>query len=421
VTTSLTGPRLLAGLKDGPSLAAHRARYGPLPRPAQQVLLDEIDAAGVLGRGGAGFPTGRKMRTVAAGKRPVVVANGCEGEPGSVKDELLLTRSPHLVLDGLYAAGSAVGAADLHLAVHRGSPVVPLLRAALAERRESPRIRLAEVPPKYVASEESALVSFLNGGDAKPLFTPPRPFEKGVDGRPTLINNVETLAQVALVARYGAGWFRSAGDPQEPGTQLLTVTGPATGSGSWSRQVIETPSGTTVRQAFTAAGADLDGCQAVLIGGYFGAWFPVSLAEHLPLTHQELRARGGALGAGIVMGLPRSSCGLVEVARVATYLAGQTAGQCGPCLNGLPAIAGALRELAVGAWDDRTMRQLERWLTIIPGRGACRHPDGAVRFVATALRTFDDDVEAHRRGLRCRGVSNPPLFPVPESKGAVWS
>jgi NADH:ubiquinone oxidoreductase subunit F (NADH-binding) len=412
MTVTAPAVRLLAGLADGPSFAAHRARHGDLDLPAGPVLLDEIEAAGLLGRGGAGFPTGRKMRTVAAGRRPVVLGNGCEGEPGSSKDEVLLTRSPHLVLDGLHAAARAIGARDLYLALHRGSTAVPAVRAALAERRERRTIELVEVPANYVSSEESALVHFVNGGEAKPLFTPPRPFESGIGRRPTLINNVETLAQVGLVARYGADWFRTAGHPDEPGTQLLTVSGPVA-AGAWQRKVVETPTGTTVGEAFDAAGLDLASCQAVLVGGYFGAWFPAAVAAHLPLTQQELRSRGGALGAGILIGLPRTSCGVLETARVTAYLAAQTAGQCGPCINGLPAIAKALQGLALGAWDDRTMDHLDRWLTVVPGRGACRHPDGAVRFVVSALATFDADVQAHRRGRPCAGRHQPGVLPLP--------
>jgi NADH:ubiquinone oxidoreductase subunit F (NADH-binding) len=403
--------RLLAGIGDGPSYAAHQARHGALELAGSSELVEEIDAAGLLGRGGAGFPTARKMRTVAAGRRPIVVGNGCEGEPGSGKDTLLLTLAPHLVLDGLQVAARVVRGTEIHLALHRDSPAVSVLRTALAERRDDVEVQLVEVPDRYVSSEETALVHLLNGGEAKPTFTPPRPFEAGVRRRPTLINNVETLAQAALIARRGAAWFREVGDPDEPGTQLLTVSGP--GESGWQRTVVEAPTGTTVHEALSAAHINQARCQAVLVGGYFGAWLPASVAVHLPLTQREMRTRGGALGAGIVVGLPHGSCGLLETARVASYLAGENAGQCGPCFNGLPAIATAMRKLAVGPWDERTMGQLERWLTVVPGRGACRHPDGAVRFVLSALTAFDADVEAHRAGRPCRGVHAAPLLPVP--------
>jgi NADH:ubiquinone oxidoreductase subunit F (NADH-binding) len=380
----------------GPTLAEHQTAYGPLVVPPRVQLLDAVEAAGLLGRGGAGFPTARKLRTVGAGKLPVVLGNACEGEPASGKDALLLSRHPHLVLDGLEVAAAAVGARDQHLAVHAGSPALPVLRAALRERRS--RVSVHEVPVRYTASEETALISFINTGTAKPLFTPPRPFEQGISRRPTLVNNAETLAQLALIARHGPDWFRALGDPEEPGTLLLTVDGTVT----------EVPSGRRLKDV-----VDLRGKQAVLVGGYFGTWLSTAQAHEVSLTHRDLRAAGGALGAGIVLTLPTGSCGLVETARVAAYLADQNAGQCGPCFNGLPAIAGALRALAIGPWDDTTMTALDRWLGVVPGRGACRHPDGAVRFVLSGLAVFADDVAAHRAGRPCAGARSEPVLPVP--------
>jgi NADH:ubiquinone oxidoreductase subunit F (NADH-binding) len=380
----------------GPTLAEHEGVHGPLPSVPRVQLLDAIEAAGLLGRGGAGFPTARKMRTVGAGRDPVVLGNACEGEPASGKDALLLSRHPHLVLDGLDVAATAVGARDRHLAVHAGSEALPVLRAALRER--GTKVSVHEVPARYTASEETALISFVNTGTAKPLFTPPRPFEQGIGRRPTLVNNAETLAHLALIARHGPAWFRSLGDPEEPGTQLLTVDG----------TVVEVPSGQHLK-----AVVDLRDKQAVLVGGYFGTWLSIGQAREMTLTHRDMRAAGGALGAGIVLSLPAGSCGLVETARVAAYLANENAGQCGPCFNGLPAIAGAVRDLAIGPWDDRTMAALDRWLGVVPGRGACRHPDGAVRFVLSALAVFADDVVAHRAGRPCAGAHVAPVLPVP--------
>src|SRR5581483_5143268 len=188
--------RVLAGIGDSDDLyGAHLATWGPLP-PASALpaaaVIDAVETSGLLGRGGAGFPSGRKMRTVAAGasRRPVVVANGAEGEPASGKDVLLLSRAPHLVLDGVQLAARAVGADEAHLALHRGSPAAGVVRAALVRRGASDavRVQLHEIPSRYVASEETALVHYLNGGEARPTFTPPRPFEQGVGRRPTLVN-----------------------------------------------------------------------------------------------------------------------------------------------------------------------------------------------------------------------------------------
>ncbi len=382
----------------GRSLAEHVATHGELRLGNRPSLLDEVDRSGLLGRGGAGFPTGRKLRTVAAGSKAVVLGNGCEGEPASGKDRRLMQAHPHLVLDGLQAAAHAVGAREAHLAVHAGSPALPILGKALAERHDLVRTTLHEVPVRYVASEESALVNLVNTGVSKPTFTPPRPFEQGIGKRPTAINNVETLAHLGLIARHGAEWFREVGDPEEPGTALVTVNG----------TVVEVPTGTAVRDLLGPLG-DL---QAVLVGGYFGTWIAAAQVHDLTLTHRDLRAAGGALGAGIVLSLPVGSCGLLETSRVATYLADQNAGQCGPCFNGLPAIAAAVRALALGPWHDKQMAHLDRWLGIVPGRGACRHPDGAVRFVLSALSVFAKDVARHRSGHPCTGIRRAPVLPV---------
>lgn len=410
--------RVLAGIDAGDDpYAAHLDTWGPMPRRSGPEIVDEVEASGLLGRGGAGFPTGRKMRTVAAAadRRPVVVANGAEGEPASGKDALLLGRAPHLVLDGIQFAARAVGADEAHLAVHRGSAVIGAVRAAMARRGQSDpvKVRLHEIPSRYVASEESALIHYLNNGDAKPTFTPPRPFEQGVARRPTLVNNVETLAHVGAIARRGARWFREVGDADEPGTLLVSISGDGI-----ARRIAEVPTGTTIGAVAERAGVGREGVGAVLVGGYFGSWLPAAYAWQLPLTHRAMRSAGAALGAGVVAVLPASLCGVAETARVTGYLAAQNAGQCGPCLNGLPAIADALRRLASGAWDERWWPALERWMTVVPGRGACRHPDGAVRFASTALSVFAEDVAAHRAGRPCRASSGPAWLPVPRPSDA---
>jgi NADH:ubiquinone oxidoreductase subunit F (NADH-binding) len=415
--------RLLAGLV-ADDYDAHVANWGALPGAgglSGPALLEIVESSGLLGRGGAGFPTGRKMRTVAAGasRRPVVVANGAEGEPASGKDALLLGRAPHLVLDGIQLAARAVGADEAHLAVHRGSPVTAVVRAALACRGRTDRVPLQvhEIPSRYVASEETSLIHYVNGGDARPTFTPPRPFEQGVGRRPTLVNNVETLAHVAAIARNGADWFRAVGDHDEPGTLLVSIS-----ADRIARRVAEVPTGTTIGAVADRAGIDREGVAAVLVGGYFGSWLPAAYAWQLPLTHRAMRSAGAALGAGVLAVLPAATCGLVETARVMSFLAAHNAGQCGPCLNGLPAIADAMRRLATGGWDDRTWPALERWLSVVPGRGACRHPDGAVRFAATALSVFADDVARHRSGRPCasaRAAGSPGAgwLPVPAPTG----
>ncbi len=424
VTRAGTAARLRLTGGAGADLDAHLRAHGPLPLPPpvrgpQPALIDEIAASGLRGRGGAGFPAARKLAAVAAGRRPVVVANGAEGEPESRKDRMLLTSSPHLVIDGALVAANAVGAGEIQLCLHRGSAAIPAVLAALAQRPAiddpaGPTIIVQQLPRRYVASEESALVHWLNGGDAKPVTTPPRPFERGVGGRPTLVHNVETLAHLALIARYGAGWFRSTGAVDEPGTTLITAAGSVLRPG-----VYEVPTGTPIGAVLGAAGA-ASGSTAVLTGGYFGAWLRIDRAGEIPLTHAALAAAGGAMGAGVLLSLGPDSCGIAETARIAAYLAAQGAGQCGPCLNGLPAIAGALAALARGDWVPDLLPRLDRWLAAVTGRGACRHPDGTARLVASALHTFGGDVRAHAAGRPCPQARAGSVLQIPADLQEGW-
>ena len=418
-------PRLLAGVTGGgrAGLLEHEDLLGPLPLPASTAsrradraraarLIDVVERSGLTGRGGAGFPTGRKLRSVAAGRGAVVVANGAEGEPASAKDRLLLTRAPHLVLDGISLAAYAVGADRAYLAVHEtSSRLAAGLEGAVAARQaagiDPVPVTLVGIPDRYVASEQSAIVQVINGGPALPTFAPPRTHEKGVDGRPTLVNNVETLAHLALIARFGDGWFRSAGTPAAPGTMLVTISGAVARPGVYEIE-LGTPLGTVLMQA----GGPTEPLQAILTGGFFGTWLPVETAWHLPLTLRGVRAGGGTLGAGIIVALSAAACGLAETARVVRYLAHETAGQCGPCIFGLPALAEVLAGLAYGGGRQLPER-IRELIPLVEGRGACRHPDGATQLARSALRAFAPDARWHAERGPCGGVRYGPVLSVP--------
>jgi NADH:ubiquinone oxidoreductase subunit F (NADH-binding) len=399
--------RLTAGWQQtgrAATLREHVDRYGPLPPVGHRgpgSLIEQVSAAGLTGRGGAAFPTGAKLKSVASGQGPaVVVANGMESEPASEKDQALLARAPHLVLDGIALAAEAVGAAEAHLCLAQDRDwLTDIVTAAVAERDRAGLDRIPvtvhRVPERYTASEESALVHWLNGGEAKPTKTPPRPFERGVGKRPTLLDNVETLAHLALIGRYGPRWFRQAGLAGAAGSTLTTVSGAVARPG-----VYEVEAGALIGDVLALAGVEAD-AQAVLVGGYFGTWHPVSEVAGLPLTKQGLDRVGGSPGAGILFVLSADECGLHEAARILRYLASQGAEQCGPCMFGLPAIAGDLSQLAASRPDGDPLGRMQRRFGQIAGRGACRHPDGAVRMAASALRTFAADAHAHARRRSC--------------------
>jgi NADH:ubiquinone oxidoreductase subunit F (NADH-binding) len=385
-----SGPDLGAGAE---SFGDHCRRLGVAPM-GNDGLIATIGRSGLLGRGGGAFPVGQKWRSVAdrSGRSAVVLANGAEGEPLSWKDRLLMAVRPHLVLDGAFLAAGAVGAEQVVLYVgeeHRAAGAA--MARALAERpaRERTGARLVASPPRYVAGEESAAVHFLNSGVATPTTVPPRPFERGVNGQSTLVQNVESLAQVALIARYGDDWYRSAG-AQGQGTLLLSVSGAVATPG-----VLEVEAGTTIGEAVAAAGGASEPPSAVLLGGYFGGWVRAEEAWGLPLDALRLRERGLALGTGVVSVLPRRACGVCETARVLGYLAAESAAQCGPCFFGLRALADACTRIAEGRSDLDDVARLQRWARQVNGRGACRHPDGAVGFLRSALVVFQSRFERH--------------------------
>ena len=426
MTTATTGmpaegtatdlPRLLPANGQRPEdWHTHTASYGRIPyRQAPGRLVADIQHAGLTGRGGAAFPVHRKLTAVldaAAAKRrvPVVIANGAESEPASDKDATLLWLAPHLVLDGLQLAAEAVGAGEAILYTHadRRADVGKRLQQAIAERRAAGSdlvpVQLAEAPPRFLSGQETALINHLGGGPAIPTFVPPRITERGLGGAPTLVQNVETLAHLGLIARRGPRWFRQVGTRAEPGSMLCTLR-----RADGTPRIAEVPLGMPLRDLLGPVGND----GAVLIGGYHGTWAPAGEAVRLTLDNYSLGSIGARVGAGILIALPPDRCGLTETARIVRYLALESAGQCGPCLNGLPRMAAALAELAGARPRRQTRADVERWAGLVTGRGACHHPDGTARFVRSALITFAAELDRHERG-QC-GAANPrPFLPIP--------
>jgi NADH:ubiquinone oxidoreductase subunit F (NADH-binding) len=404
VTSQLVG-RLLSGPSQahGPEgLAEHVARLGDLSAAmGHRDLISSLEASGLLGRGGAGFPVGRKWRALAERRdgRAVVVANGAEGEPASAKDQVLMTHRPHLVVDGAVLAAGAVDADEIVFyigAEHQAA--VDAMRRAIAERAREvrPAMHLVAAPVGYVGGEASAVVHYLNSRDARPTTTPPRVSERGVAGRPTLVQNVESLAYAALIARFGDGWYRSLGRYESPGTALVTVTGAAAEQG-----VREIELGMTVGEVATEVGAAAARVQAVVLGGYFGTWARVRDAWGLPLDPGIMKHHGLTFGCGIVGLLPTDVCGVAATAKIMSFLATESAGQCGPCVFGLRAIDEATTRVARGRAAAGELDNIERWTSQIVGRGACHHPDGAAQLMSSALDVFGDEFAHHARTGRC--------------------
>ena len=396
VACLLAGPDPDTGTE---AAGGHLARLGPLPVGGGG-LIETLERSGLRGRGGAAFPVAAKWRAVAqrASGTAVVLVNGAEGEPLSRKDRVLMELRPHLILDGAALAAHSVGADEIavYVGAEHGRAAASLQRA-VAERsgEQRRRIRLVRAPATYVAGEESAAVHYLNDGVALPTATPPRPYQRGVGGRPTLVQNVETLAHVALIARYGDGWYQASGRDASAGTALITLSGAVPNAG-----VVEVAQGTTIGEVL-GAGGDAAGGQAVLLGGYFGSWVAAEEASALALDPVSLRARRHSLGCGVVAVLPHHRCGVVETARCMSYLAGSSARQCGPCVFGLRAIAAAAERLAATTSDPDDLAGLQRWSHQVVGRGACAHPNGAATLMLSALQVFDHEFALHHEHRRC--------------------
>ena len=405
-------PRLLSATGQPMDLGAHLQVHGPIHyRGGPRMLISTLQSAGLTGRGGAAFPTHRKFTAVANQKgTPVVVGNGAEGEPASDKDKTLLWSCPHLVLDGLQLAAEAVGARKIYLYVHRDPKLEARLEVALAQRDAAGidrlSVTLVGAPHRFLAGEASALTNRVEGGPALPRFAPPRTFERGVNGAPTLVQNVETLAHIALISRHGADWFRAVGTGAEPGSMITTMR-LANGGGGVAETAIGTPIGELLELGTQPA-------RAVLVGGYHGAWLSPQQARTLTLSNADLRPLGAAVGAGVLAALPPDRCGVVESARVIRYLALESAGQCGPCLNGLPLIAASMVQLANLRSAPSARGDLQRWSKLVERRGACHHPDGTVRFLRSALTVFAEEVALHETG-RCSAGTDAPFLPVPDT------
>jgi NADH:ubiquinone oxidoreductase subunit F (NADH-binding) len=403
-------------------LRGHLDAHGPLNVARgrsdswQHGLVASLEDSGLTGRGGGAFPTSVKLGvSQSGGHGGIVVVNAMEGEPASSKDQLLLTRAPHLVLDGAQYLAALCGSDRVVICVPNGRvAVVAAVRHAMQERRAHryARVReeLAQPPDRFIAGEESALVNWLESAHSAPVFRPDKGIPLRIKKRPALVHNAETLAHVALIARYGAGPFRARGIAEEPGTCLVTLSGALTHSG-----VVEVDKGTPLWD-ITQRGRPLERIQALLVGGYGGTWLG---PEHFgtPYASIPLRTIGATAGVGVIVALGETSCGLAESARISRYLADESSGQCGPCAYGLPAIADDLTRLARGQSDSGLLARLERRLSHVNGRGACRHPDGAVALVRSALSVFAADVAVHSRGAPCSSWRKPTVLRFPRPIG----
>ncbi len=378
------GPVLLQGADDPPGLEAHLERFGSLPLPDLDTLAALADAADARGRGGAGFPFATKLRATAGRRRAVVVVNASEGEPASAKDAALLLCAPHLVLDGAAATAHALGTREVHVVVPSERPHLRTsVERALKERRRSGErlsVQIHSAAARFVAGQSNAVLELMAGRPNLPVTAWTPAAVSGHGGRPTLLSNAETFAQVASLLRLGARDYSLRGTVNEPGTTLLTVDGDGP-----APTVLEVEYGTSI--------ADVVGTpRPVLLGGYHGTWATTEQVASLRFSRQELSDAGLTLGAGVVLPLSSDQCPVERTEQILAYLASQSARRCGPCLNGLPALAAAFSATIRGRESTARVREL---CGLVERRGACAHPDGTARLVRSLLVGFDEEVDAH--------------------------
>ncbi|MEV5847510.1 ferredoxin [Streptomyces sp. NPDC051985] len=413
LSLGLDATRLTAGLRsrraqDRLDHSAHLTAHGPLPDPGEFGLHDLLaltERIALRERGPAGSPFHRKLRAVMASARrsgltAAVAVDAVEDDPSCRKDEVLLRRAPHLVLDGALLTAEVLGAQQVVIAVSHPAAAAAM-KAAVAERQPRRRARGPEV--RVVRPQER----FVTGvGDAS---------AGGLEGVPTLFSNAETWAQLAVAARMGAARFGALGERDEPGTFLATVTAHTSGDKGSAQTVVETPLGAPLAALLERCGTDAG--QAVLLGGYDGAFLPRRAADTALMSRRGIEAAGAVFGAGSVTRVPEETCPLGEVARAAHWLAAERVSHCVPCFRGLSALAAALDDV-VHDGGAPVRERLREQVAAVRGRRACAHPDGAAQFVLSALSTFSDDLAAHALGSGC-GRRVRGALPLPRGPQAV--
>ena len=393
----LSGPR-------GPqaeSYVSHLTRFDSFDvnQHSAMQLRALIRHSGIVGRGGGEFPLSRKVdRAVLSTGDPLIIVNASESEPASRKDATLLSRRPHIVLDGAEIVAASVGGSQVIVYLHEGD-ITHRVQRAIRERQLHSKVKfqLVAAPNRYVAGEASAVVSFLSSGVAVPQHRTATSNSFDVDGRPTVLSNTETFAHVALVAHRGLESYRSTGSVAVPGPTLITLVGDVVERGL----VLEILSPVSLQEVLRTEGGLDSAPRAILVGGYAGTWIPGDSAWNATLDRHWFRRAGVSLGCGLIGVLGRQRCGLAETARLLGWMAQQSAGQCGPCINGLPAIASLASDLAAGTASRRDVTRLRQLGVAVRGRGACGHPTGAAMLLESALDVFSAEIREHVKGRSC--------------------
>jgi NADH:ubiquinone oxidoreductase subunit F (NADH-binding) len=408
------------GIPEGrEELSDYRGRggYEALARtirmPAEDVVK-QVSDAGLRGRGGAGFPTGKKWAfTREAPEQPrYLIMNGGEDEPGSKKDRVLMENVPHLVIEGVILSAYAIGAEKAYLYINaQYETAIKSITDALSEAKSagywgenilgssfSLDIEIVPAPHNYVAGEDTAVIEVIEGKKAWPREKPPFPVTVGLFGKPTSVNNVETLANVAPIVLHGADWYRKFGTAESPGTMIFALDEDVNRPG-----VYELPFGTPLRHLIEECGGGLKTgkkIKAVMPASPSCAFLPPEKID-TPLDHNSMREAGAGIGCGVIRLVGEGECIVEEVLRIAEFFAAESCGQCPACRMETSTLAMMMKKVQQGQGGKPILEQFGKILAFNKGKGFCNLINMPGPPIESALKLFPGDFEAHLSTGKC--------------------
>jgi NADH-quinone oxidoreductase subunit F len=378
-------------------------------------IIEEVKRSGLRGRGGAGFPTGRKWELVAgaAGEKKYLYCNASEGEPQTFKDRTLIRSNPHQLIEGIIIASYAVGADNAYIYINeKCSKEIAILENALREAEDrgyrgkeilgskfSLHIEIAKAPDKYVAGEETAMIEVIEGRAAKPWQKPPYyPASRGLYGMPTLVNNTETLSNIPHILLKGGDWFSNIGSPKSPGTFVFTLSGDVKSPG-----IYELSLGTSLRELIYSYGKGIkDGMtfKAAFPGGPSNS--PVTDSQlDIPLDFDSLKEIGSGLGSGGVILLGVGTCIVDTILRFSRFFMEESCGQCPPCQMGTVKLFRLLQKIEDGNGEMNDLIDIENTCSSLKGQVVyCHLLKGAINSVEGAVRHFKGEFKTHIHGTK---------------------
>ena len=400
-------------------LREYRARGGyealeKALKSSPEHLIEIVSDAGLRGRGGAGFPTGKKWQLTreTPGQPRYLVLNGGEDEPGSKKDRVLLENLPHLVLEGSILGAYAIGASKAYLYINaRYDASITSINDALNEAKDAGywgrdilgsgfdlEFEVAPAPHNYVAGEDTAVLEVLEGKKAWPRQKPPFPVTVGLFGKPTSVNNVETLANVPPIILKGADWYRQFGTPESAGTMIFSLNDDVKRPG-----VYELPFGTPLRYLIEECGHGMKGdkkIKAIMPAAPSSAFLPPEKID-TPLDHNSMRDAGSGLGCGVVRLISDGSCIVEELIKISEFFAAESCGQCPACRMETNTLAAMLKKVQAGQGGKPILDQFGKILAFNKGKGFCNLIGMPGPPIESAIKLFPTDFEAHLTTGKC--------------------